>query len=172
MPATPIQSPAAFVPTRATAFADVDGTAISVSSAQPLPVALAAGGGALAVSNFPATQTVSGSVAVANFPATQTVSGNLSVANFPANQVVSGLIADSNSAAFLGEVALTPGTADSTARRSLKVTCTVAGNVAVIYADGSSGVWPVTIGVQTLPIAITTVVIAGTTATATYANLK
>ena len=142
MSANPIQSPAAFVPARAAAFADIDGSAISVSASAPLPVALAAGGSSLAVSNF------------------------------PANQVVSGSVADPNSAAFFGEVVLTAGTADTAPRRALKINCTVAGNVAVLYADGSSGVWPVTIGVQTLPIAITTIVIAGTTATATYANLK
>ena len=39
---TPIQSPASYVPSRATAYADTDGTALLVSSANPLPVSLAA----------------------------------------------------------------------------------------------------------------------------------
>lgn len=77
-----------------------------------------------------------------------------------------------NNAAFQGEVTLTVGTADTVARRSLKANCTAAGNVAVTYADGSAGVWPVAIGIQTLPIAITTVTSSNTTATCTYANLK
>ena len=46
-------------------------------------------GGAVSVSNFPATQPVSGTVAVSNLPATQPVSGSVSVANFPATQPVS-----------------------------------------------------------------------------------
>lgn len=42
MPNSPIQSPAGYVPSRATAYADVDGTALVVSNASPLPVTLAA----------------------------------------------------------------------------------------------------------------------------------
>lgn len=79
---------------------------------------------------------------------------------------------DGNNAAFQGEVTLTVGTADTVARRSLKIMCTAAGNVAVTYADGSTGIWPVAVGTTTLPISITTVNSSGTTATATYANLK
>lgn len=41
MPNAPIQSPASFVPSRATAFSDVDGTALLVSASNPLPVAMA-----------------------------------------------------------------------------------------------------------------------------------
>jgi hypothetical protein len=78
----------------------------------------------------------------------------------------------SNDAAFQGEVALTVGTADSQARRSLKAVCTAAGNVSVTYADGSTGVWPAVVGAQTWPIAITTVNTSGTTAACAYANLK
>jgi hypothetical protein len=40
MPATPIQSPASYVPSRAAAYADVDGTSILVSNGNPLPVTL------------------------------------------------------------------------------------------------------------------------------------
>jgi hypothetical protein len=42
MPSTPIQSPAAYVPSRATAFADIDGTSLLVSASNPLPVAIGA----------------------------------------------------------------------------------------------------------------------------------
>lgn len=45
--------------------------------------------GTIAVSNFPASQTVNGSVSVSNFPATQPVSGAVSISNFPATQPVS-----------------------------------------------------------------------------------
>jgi hypothetical protein len=38
MPNNPIQSPASYVPSRGIAFADVDGTALLVSTATPLPV--------------------------------------------------------------------------------------------------------------------------------------
>ncbi|HUO23653.1 MAG TPA: hypothetical protein VMU59_14145 [Caulobacteraceae bacterium] len=78
----------------------------------------------------------------------------------------------SNNAPFQGEVALTVGAADSQARRTLKATCTAAGNVSVTYADGSTGVWAAQAGQQTWPIAITTVNASGTTATCAYANLK
>ena len=86
------------------------------------------------------------------------------------NQAIAADVA--NNAAFQGEVQLIVGTADSVARRSLKATCTAAGNVSVIYGDGSVGTWQAAIGIQTFPIAITTVSTAGTTATCTYANLK
>jgi hypothetical protein len=72
------------------------------------------GGGAVSVSNFPATQSVSGSVdvtnhpteiEVSNFPATQPVSGSvdvtnhpteIEVSNFPATQPVSGSVSVTN----------------------------------------------------------------------------
>lgn len=72
--------------------------------------------------------------------------------------------------AFTGEVAMTVGTAYP-AGRSLKINCTVAGNVTVTYADASTGVWRAEVGIMTLPIAVTKVNTSGTTATATYFNL-
>lgn len=45
MPSSPIQSPASFVPSQATAFADGDGNALVVSASNPLPVTLAAATG-------------------------------------------------------------------------------------------------------------------------------
>lgn len=43
MPTTPIQSPASYVPSRATAFADSQGNSQLVSAANPLPVTFDAG---------------------------------------------------------------------------------------------------------------------------------
>lgn len=60
MPSSPIQSPASYVPSRATAFADVDGTALVVSSASPLPVTLAATQGAAALAGSTAASGVLG----------------------------------------------------------------------------------------------------------------
>jgi len=42
MPNSPILSPASYVPSRAAAFSDVDGTALLVSTSNPLPVSLSA----------------------------------------------------------------------------------------------------------------------------------
>ena len=77
---------------------------------------------------------------------------------------------DLNSAAFLGEIPFTAGSSVIPGR-SLKVMCTLAGNINVQYVNGSYGVWPVVVGTQTLPISITAISVNGTTATATYANL-
>ena len=81
-------------------------------------------------------------------------------------------VPDASNAPFWGEVALVVGTPDTQARRSLKAICTGAGNVAVTYADSSTGVWAAQVGTQTWPIAITQVNTSGTTATCTYSNLK
>jgi hypothetical protein len=40
MPSPPIQSPASYVPSRAAAFADVDGTSLLVSASNPMPVSI------------------------------------------------------------------------------------------------------------------------------------
>ena len=80
--------------------------------------------------------------------------------------------ADANGAAFQGEVAMTVGGPAVAAGRSLKVVCTAAGGVSVTYVDGTTGVWPVVVGTQTLPIAVTAVNTSGTTATAAFSNLK
>ena len=45
MPSSPIQSPAAYVPSRAAAFADIDGTSLLVSQANPLPVSIGSAAG-------------------------------------------------------------------------------------------------------------------------------
>ena len=168
------------------------------ASALPLPTgaataalqpALNADGGALAhITNFPTSQAVSGAVSVTNLPSTQAVSwsgqtvgvsslpslpaganviGSVNVANFPSSQSVSDL----QSAPFSGAVAMTAGTVYAT-QRSLGVLCTSSGNVQMQLSDGSSLTLPVTGGWQTFPFAVVQIVAAGTTATATYFNLK
>ena len=50
------------------------------------------------------------------------------------------------------------------------VVCTVAGNVSLIFADGSTLVWPVGMGATLFPWAIIGVKVTGTTAVASYYN--
>lgn len=57
MPSTPIQSPASYVPSRAIAFADVDGTSLLVSASNPLPVSV---GAATAAAPLAGSTTASG----------------------------------------------------------------------------------------------------------------
>lgn len=82
-----------------------------------------------------------------------------------------GGVFDPNNAAFQGAVAMTVGTVYA-AGRSLAVNASVAGNVSVTFPDASTLVFPVVVGFQTFPFAVTEVNSSGTTATATYANLK
>jgi len=78
---------------------------------------------------------------------------------------------DANNAPFQGEVAMSLGVTYAAAR-SLKAVCTTAGAMSVTYINGSTGTWPVVIGTQTLPIAVTMVNNTGTTATCSYFNLQ
>jgi hypothetical protein len=52
------------------------------------------------------------------------------------------------------------------------INCTVAGNVKVGFADGSTLTIAVPVGTTMLPWSVTQVFVTGTTATATYANLS
>lgn len=67
--------------------------------------------------------------------------------------------------------ALVVGTAAKEGRQ-LQIVCTVAGNVAVTFPDGSINTIPVGAGLTTLPWAVVKINTSGTTATATYANLR
>lgn len=87
------------------------------------------------------------------------------------NLAFSAIAADVNGSPFQGAVAMTVGTTYA-AQRSLGVVCTVAGNVTFQLADGSTLTLPAAVGWQTFPFAVTQIVAAGTTATATYFNLK
>lgn len=98
----------------------------------------------------------------------------LVVAISPNNSVgISGTatVSDNQSAPFSGAVAMTVGTSYAT-QRSVGVLCTVAGNVMMTLSDASTLTIPVYVGWQTFPFAASQVVSAGTTATATYYNLK
>lgn len=69
--------------------------------------------------------------------------------------------------AFTGVKAMTVGTTYAPGR-SLWINCTVAGNVAVTFFDGSTLIFAVSVGPSMLPFAVTEVNSSGTTATATY----
>jgi len=72
---------------------------------------------------------------------------------------------------FGGFTAIVPGT-DQTPQRALFVNTTAAGVVRAKLANDTTVDWPVEVGVSVLPLAAKTVVVAGTTATATYGNLS
>lgn len=78
-------------------------------------------------------------------------------------------VVDASAASVTGRVPLTVGTA-VTAGRALCVICSVAGNVAVTFANASIGIYPVALGMTVFPFAATQVNTSGTTATATYEN--
>jgi len=80
-------------------------------------------------------------------------------------------IGDVNNFPFLGGVAMTVG-AIYRPGRSIAVNCTSAGNVSVTFPDGSTLVFPVAVGFETFPFAVKMINSAGTTATATYSNLR
>ncbi len=117
---------------------------------------------------------VTGTVNVGNLPTTTTVAGAVSVSALPAlpagtNNI--GGVVDSNSAAFVGEFAMTIGTTYPVGR-SFKANCTVGGVVSNTYPDGSTGLWSVVVGIQTVPAQATAINSSGTTATCVYTNLK
>jgi hypothetical protein len=94
-------------------------------------------------------------------------SANLLVEPFSANQVQ-----DAQNAGYQGAVAMTVGTTYA-AQRSVKANCTVAGNVSLTMADGSTDVWIISApGSTVIPYAATAINSSGTTATCTYSNLK
>jgi len=80
-------------------------------------------------------------------------------------------VADSNSAAFAGAVAMTVGTLYAP-QRAVGVLATNAGNVQFLFPDASTLTLPVIIGWQTFPFACTQIVASGTNAPATFFNLK
>lgn len=64
---------------------------------------------------------------------------------------------------------ITPGT-EAPAGRLFIVNCTVAGNVTVTLLGDTNHTIPVAVGYSVFPYSVTNVVVADTTATATYAN--
>ncbi len=78
---------------------------------------------------------------------------------------------DPNNLAFQGAVTMTVGTVYAS-QRSVGVLATSGGNVVFQFPDSSTLTLPVAVGWQTFPFACTEILSAGTTATATYFNLK
>jgi hypothetical protein len=76
-----------------------------------------------------------------------------------------------NSNPVPGVISMTVGT-PATAGRSFAVICSAAGNVNVTFSDTSTGTYPVLVGLNVFPFAVTQVNSSGTTATATYQNWK
>lgn len=76
-----------------------------------------------------------------------------------------------NEEGYRGAEALTVGST-YTARRAVGIVCTVAGNVSFKMTDDSDYVVPVDVGFSIFPFAVKGINTSGTTATATYANLK
>ena len=81
------------------------------------------------------------------------------------------VVSDSQSAPFIGAIPMTVDVT-YTAQRSVGVLATVGGNTTFILNDNSSVNIPVYVGWQTLPFACISISSSGTTATATYYNLK
>lgn len=80
-------------PHQAAAQGPPNGLAVRIVNPVPVPVSgtvnvgnLGANTLPVAVTNFPATQSVTGAVAVTNFPATQNVNGTVNIATLPAVQ--------------------------------------------------------------------------------------
>ena len=121
-------------------------------------------------------------MATAQTPPTYNAGGGITRAAAPVGVVLGGsncflgtgcaaTVSDVSNAAFQGESAMTVGTT-YTAGRSLKATCTAAGNVAVTYVEASTGVWAAQTGDNVFPIAATAVNSSGTTATCTYRMMR
>lgn len=72
--------------------------------------------------------------------------------------------------AYQGVAPFTIG-ADQPAGRGLLITCTAAGQTALRFADGSTATLPIATGLTILPFAVRAILIAGTTATASFASL-
>lgn len=72
---------------------------------------------------------------------------------------------------YQGSTPLTVGTIYPT-MRSLIVVATTAGNVSITLKDGSIMVIPVSVGLTSFPAGVTTINSSGTTAVATYYNMK
>ncbi len=80
-------------------------------------------------------------------------------------------VQDTQSLGAQGAVAMSVGTTYA-AQRNVGVVCTTAGNVVFMFPDGSTITVPVAVGWQIFHFSVTQIVSAGTTAVATYYNLK
>ena len=71
-----------------------------------------------------------------------------------------------------GFVTITPGVTDFPVGRLFRANCTVAGDVVCRMFDGTTETITLVTGYSAFPYAVRGVTVAGTTATATYANGK
>jgi hypothetical protein len=135
---------------------------VAVTALPPLPAGSAAIG-SVTVSNLPANQAVSWSgQSIALTGAT------ISPASTPATFADTALVtSDYQNSPYQGAAPMTVGTT-CTPGRGVGVYCTVAGNVEFQFANGSTLLEAVFAGRTTFPYAVTQIVSAGTTATATY----
>ena len=78
---------------------------------------------------------------------------------------------DVQSGPYLGVVAMSVDTTYP-AGRALRLNCSASGNVSLALLDGSSETYVAAAGYQVIPLAVTKVNSAGTTATCTYGSLK
>jgi hypothetical protein len=104
------------------------------------------------------------------------LTGWLSAAYSKLASIVSALsgtlsVSDPSNAPFSGVVAMTVGTTYAPAR-SVGILCAVAGIVEFQFPDNSTIAIQVSPGWQSFPFACTQIVAAGTTANATFSNLK
>ncbi|HUO53843.1 MAG TPA: hypothetical protein VMU18_03810 [Rhodoblastus sp.] len=81
------------------------------------------------------------------------------------------IVSDAQNVPCAGAVAMSVGTTYAPAR-SVGVLCSVAGNAVLQFPDNSTATVQLSPGWQSFPFACTQIVAAGTTATATYFNLK
>jgi hypothetical protein len=96
----------------------------------------------------------------------------VSLSSLPAGSNNIGLVTDTNSAAFQGVTAITPGTPVAAAR-SLGFICTSAGTITLTLADSSVIAFPIVVSasLQTVPFAVTNVVLSAGAA-GSFWNLK
>lgn len=82
------------------------------------------------------------------------------------HQDIRGLISAST---FENAIPITPGTTCEKGA-CIRIDATVAGNVHLELASGDEDTFSVGVGLTVLPLAVTKVIVSGTTATASYKN--
>ena len=160
-------------------MAAVAGLATPVDATHPLPVAAAAlplPAGAATDASLSSLATVLGkistTVSAPPLPlgaATDASLSSLATVLGKINTAITALQA--SEAPYQGIVAMTVDQVQP-AQRAIRINCTTAGTVSLTYADGSKDIVPVAVGLSYIAGAFTTVNGAGTSATATYANMR
>jgi hypothetical protein len=112
------------------------------------------------------------SVSALPLPAGAATDASLAAISAKLAQISSTLSAiQVSEAPYQGVVAMVVDQAQAS-QRAVRINCTTGGNVSLTYADGSKDVIPIAAGLNYVAGAVTTVNSAGTTAIATYANMK